>query len=93
VQSPAEGDVTAATRQELRAAGVERGAVGQLVLALARRIDGGASENGSALASLAKEFRASLGVVMTGAEPADDPIDELRRQRELKRRGPARGGA
>jgi hypothetical protein len=72
--------VTYAARVELRRVDVESSAVGQAVLALARRIDGGTAENGSALAALVKEFRASLAAACrVKVEPAD-PIEVLRGQ-------------
>lgn len=73
-------------RAELRAVDREQTAAGQLVLALARRIDTADEESGASLAALAKELRASLTVAMAGAEQAADPIDELRKQRDLKQR-------
>lgn len=83
--SPDEGELTAVARAELRAADREQSAAGQLVLALARRIDDAGSESGASLAALVKEFRASLAAATAGAEQAADPVDELRLQRERKR--------
>lgn len=80
-----EGELTAVARAELRAADREQSAAGQLVLALARRIDDAGSESGASLAALVKEFRASLAAATAGAEQAADPVDELRLQRERKR--------
>lgn len=80
-----EGGLTSVARGELAAVDRENTAAGQLVLALARRIDGSESETGASLASLVKEFRASLTAAVAGAEQAADPIDELRKQRDRKR--------
>jgi len=81
-----EGDLTAIARSELRAADRESTSAGQLVLALARRIDRSSQETGAGLAALVKEFRASLTAAVAGAEQADDPVDEVRAFAERKRR-------
>lgn len=79
------GSVFAATRTELEAAGRAESAVGVAVLALALRIDGAASaETGAGLAALVKEFRATLESALADAEPAADPLDELRERRERR---------
>lgn len=80
-----DGGVAAAARAELRSADRDETAAGQLVLALARRIDDGDGESGASLAALVKEFRASLAAAVEGAEQAADPIDELRAHVERKR--------
>lgn len=79
--------LTEAARAELLAAGRERTASGRAVLVLARRIDANASESGSSLAALVREFRAALAGALQGAGEATDPVDELRTRRERKRSG------
>lgn len=81
------GAVVTAARAELVAAGRLESAAGQVVMALARRIDGAEGETGAAMAALVKEFRAALAEAVDHAEQAADPIDELRAQRERKRSG------
>lgn len=81
------GPLEAAARAELEAVGRAETLAGGLVLALARRIDqAGPEDTGSGIAALSKELRASLAAAVAGAETADD-IDQVRRQREEKRRG------
>lgn len=79
--------LTAAARAELAEAGRDRTAAGQVVLALARRIDANSAETGSSLAALAREFRAALAGALEGAGAAVDPVDELRARRDRKRTG------
>ena len=74
-----------AARDELQAAGRLSTAAGAAVMMLARRIDSaGPLETGSAYAALVKEFRAAMAEAVANAEQEDDPIDELRLQRERK---------
>jgi hypothetical protein len=82
--SPA-GSVTTATAAELEQAGRLETALGQAALALARRIDTGASETGSSFASLARQHREALAEAVRDAKKAADPLDELRARRERKR--------
>lgn len=79
--------LTQAARAELEAAGRERTAAGRAVLALARRIDANASETGSSLAAMVREFRATLAGALAGAGEAGDPVDELKARRDRKRAG------
>lgn len=81
------GSVTAATAAELEAAGRLDTALGQLALTLARRIDHGASETGSGVASLARQHRETLADAVKDAQQAADPLDELRKRRERKLAG------
>lgn len=80
----AAGELTAATLAELEAAGRTASAAGQAALALARRIDHGASETGQALAAMVREHRAALAAAVADAMKAADPLDELRARRERK---------
>lgn len=81
------GPVTLATMVELEDAGRLETALGQAALALARRIDFPATDTGSALASLAREHRATLAEAVRDAKTAMDPLDELRLRRERKLAG------
>jgi glycerate-2-kinase len=76
-----------AAQAELQAAGREATAVGRAVLALARRIDANASETGSSLAAMVREFRAAHADALKGAGEAGDPVDELKARRDRKRAG------
>lgn len=82
---PEGSGLTSVASAELRAVDREQTAAGQLVLALARRIDQADSESGASLAAMVKEFRASLIAAMAGAEKAADGIDELRAHAARKR--------
>lgn len=85
---PAVGQLEAATAVELRAADRVESAAGQAALALARRVDGGnggRAETGSAMASLVREYRATLAEAVRGAQQEADPLDEVRARREHKR--------
>lgn len=84
---PAQGPVMTSTLERLHAAGVGGEPVAQACLALARRIDQSMTETGSAVASLVREYRASLGDALGGAEQAVDPVDELRSRRERRNVG------
>lgn len=76
-----------AAQTELQAAGRETTAVGQAVLALARRIDANTSETGSSLAAMVREFRAAHADALKGAGETGDPVDELKARRDRKRAG------
>lgn len=85
-QAPTDS-VEEATRDELARAGREDTAVGQSAVALARRIDAGASEPGSSFAALVREHRGVLAEALKDAETAADPLDELRAKREQRLAG------
>lgn len=57
---------------------------GMTALALAHRLDNGGRDTGSALASVARELRATLAEALKGAAVAADPVDEIRARRERK---------
>lgn len=81
------GLLESAARTELEAVGRAETLAGGVVLALARRIDqAGPDDTGSAFAALTKELRASLAAAVAGAEQEDDPVDQVRKQRERKQR-------
>lgn len=81
------GPLESAARAELEAVGRAETLAGGVVLALARRIDqAGPDDTGSGFAALTKELRASLAAAVAGAEQSDE-VDQVRRQREEKRRG------
>ena len=81
------GPLEAAARAELEAVDRAGTLAGTVVLALARRVDAaGPLDTGSAFASLTKELRAALAAALEGVQKADDPIDELREQRDRRRR-------
>lgn len=82
---PADGDVEQAAREELVRYGRESSVGGQVVLALARRIDAGVGETGASFAALSKELRSAMAAAVAGAEAEADPVDEVRKQRERKR--------
>ena len=78
------GSVEAAVVKQL--AEVERvdTPMGQAALVLARRLDGGAADTGSAVAALVKQLEATLEAATAGAKAEDDPVDELRKRRDRK---------
>ena len=79
--------VETATLAALNEAGKAGSPLGEAVLVLARRIDGSSSELGTSLASLVREFRASLTEVVKDARPAANALDELRARRERRSAG------
>lgn len=58
---------------------------GQAALVLARRIDQN-TDNGSGMASLVRELRATLQAALANASGVADPVDQLRTMRDAKRR-------
>lgn len=86
--SPAGGGLVASTRQQLEVAGRLDSILGQQALVLAARLEVTSGvDTGSSLAAVSKELRAVMAEALAGVAVADDPIDELRRRRELKRSG------
>lgn len=59
---------------------------GQLALKLAGRIENQSNDSGSSIAALSKELRLVMAEAMNRVVAADDPIDELQRRRESRRR-------
>lgn len=72
-----------ATRAQLEAAGRLDSVAGQAALILAAQLVGG-QHSGAGFAALAKGLREAMGEAMDGAAVADDPLDELKRLRDLK---------
>lgn len=62
---------------------------GQAALVLARRIDASDRDTGAGLASMVKQLEASIAQLTAGTSVPDDPLDELTRRREEKRRAAA----
>lgn len=77
--------VAAATLIELQEAARLHTALGQAALALAHRLDAGEGTDQGA-ASLAKQLQQTLEAATADVAVADDPLDELTRRREEKRR-------
>lgn len=75
------GPLEAATLSELTAGGRQSTTLGIAVLILARAIESGTPQTGSALAALIREQRAALEAALEGAKTALDPGDELMRRR------------
>ena len=78
------GAVEAAVRGALEAAGRLSTPLGQVALALARRLDSPSGDTGAGLAALAKQLAATLAAVTADVRPADDLLDELRLRRDRK---------
>lgn len=83
-----EGPVEASTRAELEEADRIDTALGQAALTLARRLDAWTSlDTGSSLGSLATSLANLIDKATKGAAAgADDPVRELQRKREERRR-------
>lgn len=81
------GPVFAATWKKLEDADRLHEPEGVAALALAHRLDNGGRDTGSALASVARELRATLADALKGAGVAADPLDQLRARREAKLAG------
>lgn len=73
------------THAELAAIGKTTTALGATALGLAARLDRG-TDAGSAIAAMAKELRAILAELTKAAPAVNDPVDEVRRRREERRR-------
>jgi hypothetical protein len=83
VSEPVEGPygrLAAATRAELAAVGRETTPAGVAALLLAERIDSGQGTE-SGMASLSKEWRATMGVALADAHKAESQLDKLRKLR------------
>ena len=77
-------EVEAAVRLALEDAGRLSTPLGQVALALARRLDSPSGDTGAGLAALAKQLAATLAAVTADVRPADDLLDELRARRDRK---------
>lgn len=83
-----DGPVAASTRAELVAADRLETALGQSALALAKRLDAWTShDTGSSLGSLAKALADLLAQATKGSGTGEgDPVTELKKRREERRR-------
>lgn len=74
-----------ATLTALADAGRVHSPAGQNALALATRIDGGATDTGSSIAALSKQHLAAMSEALRDTEGAKaDSVDELRKRREAR---------
>lgn len=79
------GGVFAATLSALTDACRVHSPAGQNALALATRIDGGATDTGSSVAALSKQHLAAMAEALRDVEQAKtDSVDELRKRREAR---------
>jgi hypothetical protein len=76
--------LTDAVERELDGAGRLDSVFGQAALVLARRLES-PMETGASIASMTRQLRETMGDALKGAAQAADPLDEIRRRRELKR--------
>lgn len=80
-----DGLLTAATREGLEKAGRLDTEMGAAAMFLASRLDAsGSSEPGGAVASLMREYRATLTDALRDAKQANDPLEEIRGSAALK---------
>jgi hypothetical protein len=80
----AASDLVDAVRKTLEAAGRLQSVEGQLALVLAERMCGFGT--GGGIAALSKELSRAMDSALQSALPPDNPLDELRRRRDAKRR-------
>lgn len=73
-------------RSTLAESGVLETPNGQLALKLAERLETQTNDSGSSVAALSKELRMVMAEALNRVVAADDPIDELQRRREARRR-------
>ena len=83
---PTGGDgLVTATLAELERADMASSSLGQAALVLARRIEAG-QDNGSAMASMVKQWQDTMGRATAGAEPqAVSLTDQLKARRDARR--------
>ena len=85
---PDEDGLVASTRRQLEQAGRLDTIAGQTALLLAQRLaEARSMDTGSSLAAVSKELRSVVAEALAGVAVEDDPVDELRRRRELKLSG------
>ncbi len=77
-------EVEAAVRLALEDAGRLSTPLGQVALALARRLDSPSGDTGAGLAALAKQLAATLAAATTDARPTGDLLTDLRARRDRK---------
>lgn len=79
------GGVFSASLLALTEAGRVASPAGQNALALATRIDGGATDTGASIAALSKQHLAAMAEALRDVQEANaDSVDELRRRREAR---------
>ena len=76
-----------AVNGELVKIGREADPLATVALTLAERLDNASGETGSALAAVAKELRVCLETLGKSPVAKADPVDELRKRRDAKRKG------
>jgi hypothetical protein len=81
---PGDNSLVGAVIAELTEVGRRGSALGVMAVELARRIP---TAPDSSAAGLHKELRATMIAALNGAAPAADPLDELKRRRDAKRKG------
>lgn len=84
-ESAPAGGVFSATLTALTDAGRVATPAGQIALALATRIDHGATDSGSSIAQLSKQHLATLEVALDNLATADDPVDLRKKAMEERR--------
>ncbi len=78
--------VASATRKALAEADRTLTPLGQAAITLAKRLDSPATP-AAAVGALGRELRLTLIAALENSKAAADPIDELQKQRERRRRG------
>ncbi len=77
-------EVQTAVRATLEDAGRLSTPLGQVALALARRLDSPSGDTGSAVAAMARQLQATLSAATADVRPAGDLLHELRARRDRK---------
>ena len=77
-------EVEAAVRLALEDVGRLSTPLGQVALALARRLDSPSGDTGAGLAALAKQLAATLAAATADARPTGDLLTDLRARRDRK---------
>jgi hypothetical protein len=77
-------EVETAVRATLEDAGRLSTPLGQVALALARRLDAPGGDTGAGLAALAKQLAATLAAATADARPTGDLLTDLRARRDRK---------
>ena len=81
------GQAEERTRIELERAGRLESALGEIALALARRIDQPQEVPAASLPALTRELRTTLHEATRSAEPVGDVVDELKERRRARLAG------
>ncbi len=80
--------VFAAVKAELTKVSKQDSALGRTALVLGQRLDDPETP-ATAVAAMAKELRAAIDVLGADTPKVMDPVDELRRRREVRQKGSA----